>query len=266
MGLATVKKLVQDGFVKYCGDGVKIMAIKRITAKQLGWLKMVDVCPRCLWLMQKHPLPEESVYSSPLSRIFRQFEGFVQRSIIQVTQQTGNLPLWLVKELQKVFPSMPNVRSVLTQKSWSVQVNDVELRGVADILFQLEDDTYFIADFKLSRPSDRYAPLYETQLNAYAFLARQNQLPVSRLALIYFELDERTVAMATNDSIMAPMKCIVQPVDIWGDDEIKALVREMSDLLSLQKPPDPKPDCRGCRQDLLHWAQMLTEWLVVESQ
>lgn len=247
--------------------GVGPMATVKIAAKQLGWLKMGDVCQRCLWLMQKHPLPEDSVYASPLSSIFRRFENFIQNSISHVMQQTRKLPSWLANALQNAFPSMPDVQSVLFPKMWSVQVGSAELTGKADILCRLEDETWLIADFKLSKPSTNYKPLYETQLNAYAFLAKKQQkLTISHLALIYFEFDEQSVAMPTISGIMAPIKCTVHPVAVWGDDEIVALVRQMSDLLSLQQPPDPKPDCPRCRQDLAHWAQMLAEWLMVESQ
>lgn len=217
--------------------------------------------------MQKHSLPEETVYASPPARVFRQFEDFVQRSIREVMQQTGQLPSWLVNALQTALPSMPKVQKVQIQQTWSVQVGDAELTGRADILCHLTDGTWLIADFKLSQPSTKFVPLYETQLNAYAFLARRKQnLQVSSLALIYFEFDERTVAMPSMGGIMAPMKCTAQPVAVWSDEEVEALVEQMVNLLSLEQPPDPRPGCHKCREDLMHWAQMLADWLMVESQ
>ncbi|MCX7969576.1 MAG: hypothetical protein N3B10_13970 [Armatimonadetes bacterium] len=238
----------------------------KIQAKQLGWLKMGDFCPRCLWLMLKHPLPDNSVYNSPPARIFRQFENFVQRSISQVMQQTKRLPSWLSSALETSFPSMPNVQEVCTQKTLSMRVGDAELIGRADILCRLDDGTFFIGDFKLSQPSERYTPFYETQLNAYAFLTRrQLNLKVSRLALIYFELDEQSIAMPSIVGIMAPIKCIVQPVTVWSDDEVIMLLKQMVNLLSLDQPPEPSSNCCRCRQDLAQWAQMLVDWLVVES-
>ncbi len=243
------------------------MVTVKIAAKELGWLKMSDFCPRCLWLMQKHSLPEETVYASPPARVFRQFEEFVQRSIRKVMQQTGELPSWLTNAFRTPLPSVPKIHEVHIQRTWLVKVGDAELTGRADILCQLEDGTWLIADFKLSQPSTKFVPFYETQLNAYAFLARRGQnLKVNHLALIYFEFDERTVAMPSIGGIMAQMKCTVQPVAVWRDEEVEALVKKMADLLSLDQPPEPKPNCHKCREDLMHWAQMLVDWLKVESQ
>jgi len=240
----------------------------RIAAKQLGWLKMEDYCPRCLWLMQKHPLPEDTIYTSPLSRIFRQFEDFINRSATQGMQQTSQLPSWLSSALRKEFPSMPGVRQMVIPTSWwSLTMGSATLTGKPDVLMQLEDGTWLIADYKLSQPSGRYAPLYETQLNAYAFLAKRLQgLKVSRLALIYFELDERGVAMPTMSGIMTPMKVSVQPVEVWDEEEVIALVEQMAKLLSREQPPEPKPDCSRCGKDLWDWAQALVDWLMLESQ
>lgn len=237
----------------------------RIAAKQLGWLKMEDFCPRCVWLMQRHPIPQGSVYDSPISRFFSQFESFVQQSVRQRMEQAGEIPSWLSTALKIAFPSMPPVRRTLNPPTWSLRVEEGILTGKADVLLELADGTWLIADYKLSQPSTRFAPLYETQLNAYALMAkRQQKLAVSHLALIYFEPDERMFSPTPN--LTLPMRCTVQPVSIWDESEVEALAKEMVNLLSQSQPPSPKPGCQKCGSDLTEWAQMLAVWFLVESQ
>ncbi|MFN3421016.1 MAG: PD-(D/E)XK nuclease family protein [Armatimonadota bacterium] len=230
----------------------------KIAAKQLGWLKMEDFCPRCVWLMQRHPIPQGSVYDSPLSQFFRRFENFVQQLV------KGGIPSWLSMALQTAFPSMPSVRRMLIPPTWSLRVGGGLLTGRPDVLWELEDGTLFIADYKLSQPSTRFAPLYETQLNAYALMAkRQQKSKVSHLALIYFELSEE--GLPPTENLELPIKCTVQPVSVWDEGEVEALVEEMVGLLSQPQPPPPKPNCQRC-EPLTKWAQILADWFRVERQ
>ena len=237
----------------------------KIPAKQLGWLKMEDFCPRCVWLTHRHPIPQSSVYYTAMSRFFNQFEDFVQQSVRQGMNQTGNIPSWLSMALQTAFPSMPPVRRMLNPTTWTVRVGEGLLTGKPDVIWELADGTWLIADYKLTQPSTRFNPLYETQLNAYALMAKRLQkLAVSRLALIYFEPDERLSSPTAN--LTLPMRCTVQPVPVWDESEVEALVREMVELLSQPQPPSPKPGCQRCGSDLTEWAQMLAVWFLVESQ
>jgi hypothetical protein len=65
------------------------------------------------------------------------------------------------------------------------------LRGSPDIIFNKEDRSYIIADFKTSKYTenqDKLLPVYEAQLNAYVLIGEQRNIsPVSNLVLIYTE-------------------------------------------------------------------------------
>jgi len=67
----------------------------------------------------------------------------------------------------------------------------LRVTGVPDALFELEDRTYAIIDYKVSNVNESARsdnPIYRAQLSIYAFIAETlGYRPVSHLGLLYYE-------------------------------------------------------------------------------
>ena len=242
--------------------GVSGMSVFSVPAKELGWLVRGDFCPRCFWLLQKHKIPEGTLYETRFARFINQFDNFVKGVISNLLRQQGELPDWLHKPLRETLPNLPQVQKVIEPSLWETEVRGFRLTGRADTLWQLSDGTFIIADYKLSQPGGSFQKFYEAQLNAYAFLAsRQNPpIKVGHLLLIYFSLDEQGFVPSWG-SANFPFRCSVVSVDIWDYREVEELVERAGKLLSLPSPPNPAENCNKCGGNLMAWAQQLVAYL-----
>ncbi|WP_456338958.1 PD-(D/E)XK nuclease family protein [Fervidibacter sacchari] len=238
------------------------MSMLSVPAKELGWLVRDDFCPRCFWLLQKHKIPEGTLYETRFIRFINQFDRFVKGVISNSVHQDKELPDWLYNPLRQVLPNLPQVQKVIEPSLWEAEVRGFRLTGRADTLWQLEDGTFIIADYKLSQPGGVFQKFYEAQLNAYAFLASRQSPPikVSHLLLIYFSLDEQGYVPSWG-SANFPFQCSVVSVDIWDYRDVEELVERAGKLLSLPSPPNPAPNCNRCGENLTIWAQQLVAYL-----
>jgi RecB family exonuclease len=156
---------------------------KVISAKDLGKLALSDFCPRCFWL-ERHFDKPPGIFPS----IFSIIDSLTKKSVRTAFLQTGKLPVWL---------SLDNVSAVEENNflfKLPVGESDWILTGCPDDIFKLEDNSYQIIDYKTAKFTDRQDelfPMYEVQLNAYAFMAERYGLkPVSKLSLIYCQPKE----------------------------------------------------------------------------
>ena len=219
-----------------------------ISAKTLGELALPDFCPRCFWVRLKAGtrLPFQI-----FPGIFSFIDSYTKSVVHGWFDRHGTPPEWLTDlgdiTGYKEPPHWSNF-SILDEKT------GVRLRGCPDAVFTCPEGTYVIADYKTAtytQAQDELLPLYEVQLNAYAFIGRNNGLsPVSALALIYTEpvTDKDAASSDTNcidSGFRMEFSARVHPVnlDVGTIPPLLAMAREIHELGT---PPPPTTGCKNC--------------------
>lgn len=246
----------------------------QINARDLGQILLNDFCARCFWLTKKFPLPQKHPFRSPMPGIVSQSDSYIKRTVNTHLQQRGSLPRWLIAPLSSEFGGLNfNGVSLIKPKKWEHELTNVKvtLVGEPDAIWEFDDGRWFIADYKmasLSETQEKFLPLYEAQLNAYAYLARtkENRI-VAGLALVYLESEHKTHDIADNlllkrtqDQFMWGFKCSVVPVDIWASGGVEKICRDVFEILSSAEPPPGKGNCEGC-QAFKKWFDGIRECL-----
>jgi len=157
--------------------------IIQISAKNLGNLAMPNCCPRCFWLKLNCKLPYQI-----FPGIFSSIDSFSKKITWAYYEKFGTLPNWFKPFGDFVRPVKAPGRSVFFVND---ERTNVKLTGIVDDIFQKENDSYFIVDYKTSRftgNQDALLPVYKVQLNGYALIAEKCGLkPVSGIGLVYYE-------------------------------------------------------------------------------
>lgn len=93
--------------------------------------------------------------------------------------------------------------------------------------------------------------VYEVQLNAYAYIARQiGFTPISKVSLIYmepvteFEYEEVDNLMS-EEGFSIVFKATLKPVELktgW----IEELLKQVREIYDKSTPPPPTKDCKNC--------------------
>lgn len=219
----------------------------QISAKDLGWLKTDDFCPRCFWITRhdRH-LP----YQTPFAGIFSSIDAYTKSIVAKHFERYGHLPEWLgelgaVKRLVNVKPS-----DFRTEKDGTI------LTGIPDQLFERPDRSYGIIDYKTARYTgnqDSLMPVYEVQLNGYAYIAEAiGDKPVNDLYLAYFEppkrdnFDELTARHTTKEGFDMPFTPAIHRIrkDLA---EVERLLAKASRIYALESPPNGKDGCEDCK-------------------
>lgn len=114
----------------------------QISAKDLGWLKTDDFCPRCFWITRHdRKLP----YQTPFAGIFSSIDSYTKSVVAKYFEKHGRLPDWLggigdVKRLVKV-----NASNFRTEKDGTI------LTGIPDELFERPDGSYGIIGYAAAK-------------------------------------------------------------------------------------------------------------------
>ncbi len=217
----------------------------RLSAKGLGDA-LPDACPRCLWVSLRFNLPYQR-----FPGIFGTIDRFVKTVVHRALDDTGRLPPW--------FPEIGRVASYerdLSYKRFSLWHEElgVELAGSPDDVFRMEDGSVHIVDYKTSRftPGQaEYLPIYEVQLNAYAYLAERIGLtPVRALSLIYMEPNSEHDA-GSDAGPALPFEARRVHVNL-KPDAIPPLLVTARRTFDLVTAPKSREGCEDCaRLDLL---------------
>jgi len=207
--------------------------------------------------------------------IVSQADTYIKRVVNTHLQRNGSLPPWLISALNGSFSGLKfqSVRYVNPAK-WQIRLFDAPcvLAGEADAIWEFPDGCWFIADYKmasLTQTQERLLPLYQAQLNAYAYLAqRLQEKTVVGLALIYFEPEHNAQTIAdpalllrTKGQLMLGFKCTVVPVNLQSSDWLENLCLQVFSILSSATPPTGKQGCQGC-QVLEGWLKSISMHLV----
>jgi hypothetical protein len=251
------------------------MAEVRINARDLGQVLLDNFCERCFWFTRKFPLGQNHPFASPMPGIVSQADTYIKRVVNTHLQRTGSLPSWLIDALKNSFPDLDfrSVRFVNTV-GWQFSLFEARcvLAGEADAIWEFPDGRWFIADYKMAsitQTQKRLLPLYQAQLNAYAYLAQQLQKKaVVGLALIYFEPEHNVQAVndldllqRTKGQMMLGFRCTVVPVNLHPTNWVEELCERVFSILSSTTPPTGKEGCQGC-QVLLEWLRSISTNLI----
>ncbi len=239
-----------------------------LRCREIGWIKHSSFCPRCFWLQRKFPLQNGHPYYSPMPGMLSTLDAYIKRVVLHTFNLEKNLPEWLSEvtgdsKIYKVFAKLP---------SWEVKVEEkFLLKGSPDAVWQLDDGSLFIADYKVAKWSDHQEsllPLYEYQAKAYAYLAEKNGYRVSRLALIYFEpkseFSPEDFVKINRESLALHFVQSFKPVDKASAEEIEFIVKELGQLLLLPYPPEGKENCPGCKS-FEEWMRGIVKMFVIKN-
>jgi hypothetical protein len=249
----------------------------RINARDLGQVLLDNFCERCFWFAKKFPLGQNHPFASPMPSIVSQADTYIKRVVNTHLQETGSLPSWLISELKGSFLRL-NFQSVrrVNPAKWQIRLFEAPcvLVGEADAIWEFPDGSWFIADYKMAsmtQTQERLLPLYQAQLNAYAYLAQRLQRKtIAGLALIYFEPEHNTHAIADPDllqrtmrQLMLGFRCTIVPVDSQTTGWVEDLCRQVFRILSSSTPPTGRQGCQGC-QALSGWLESIGKhrWFV----
>jgi len=216
--------------------------LKYIGVKDLGNLILPDFCPRCFWF-ERHFGP----FPTRFPGIFSVLDSVSKKSVHHSFYQRKKLPDWLnipdvVRELSleqigKVEMCQNRKYLVLLHKK-----SNWILRGSPDAVFELQDKTLHIVDFKTARftsTQDELFPLYEIQLNGYALLA--HKVPTSRLSLVYCEPNSQL-----DNDVDFNLRFTTKIVDIKINPKIiPGLLIKARQIVDQKTSPPARPNCRG---------------------
>jgi hypothetical protein len=226
------------------------MELLRISGKDLGQLVVADFCPRCFWVRRHAP---KGLPYQVFPGIFSSIDSYTKRVVHQHFDVTGRGPDWL-RPLGRIvrYREPPHWSKFNTRHAGS----GVLLTGALDAIFERDDGSLVLADYKTAKftgNQDALLPMYEVQLNAYAYIARALEwAPVSTLALIYTE-PETEAAHAHPDRSAHPRgfsmgfaaKVLPVPVDLR---RIEPMLVRVRDLVSAATPPEGLPGCKDCQR------------------
>jgi hypothetical protein len=243
-----------------------------ISPRTLAGVALDSACPRCAWLALRceGKLP----FTMGLPGIFSSIDSFTKKSVRNHFDLYGRLPSW--------FPEVGRVAALVPSRDlhWSRFFREdpetgIRLHGTPDDILRMADGATHIVDYKTARlteAQDDLMPVYEIQLNGYAYIAEATGYgPVAQLSLIYFEPQTDPVPEDLFRSIPAPSHGLTlvpspgaaqsEPDGAWlefrarrkdvslqGSQGIRDLLARARALFDRADPPDGLSDCEDCRR------------------
>jgi hypothetical protein len=218
-----------------------------ISAKNLGAVAMPDFCPRCFWIqMHAEGLPYQI-----FPGIFSSIDSYGKRLVHAWFDRHRSAPPWLA-ELGDITGYRPPPHfskfSVLDRETGIV------LRGTPDGILVRRDGSYVIVDYKTAKftaHQDELFPMYDAQLNAYAFIGEQCGFsPVSGLALVYTEPVTDNAAAAkdgnlTQAGFVMEFSSHILPVDL-EPKKTPELLAKVRNIYDRERPPESRAGCEDC--------------------
>lgn len=220
----------------------------RISAKDLGSLAMPDCCERCFWIHRHYKLPFQI-----FPGIFSSIDSYTKKVVHGYFEKYKKAPDWMAplgKIKNYVEPPLRKEFQVFDEGS------GVILTGVPDEILQCSDDSYLIIDYKTAKYTERQdemLPVYDIQLNGYAYIAERCGLkPVVGLALVYTEprTDEHDAmdeGNRTADGFKMPFGIKVVGVEL-NPDKVIPLMKKAGEIYDHDRPPKGRVDCKDCER------------------
>ncbi len=225
----------------------------KISAKNLAGVALEDACPRCAWIQMHHE--GKMPFPTPFPGIFIAIDAYTKQMVRETFENTMKLPDW--------FPEIGTVKGIVSEDElhWSryFRVDKklrTTLRGSPDDIFQLDDGSFHIVDYKTARfteAQDALYPMYDVQLNGYAYIAEATgHVPVSGLSLIYFEPQTETTrgkrAGAPATGAWLEFRATRKKVPLAAQGRIPALLARAREIFDLKTVPAGVADCKNCER------------------
>ena len=206
---------------------------KIISGKDLGQLAIDTFCLRCFWYERKYG-KAPGIFPG----IFSTLDSISKKSTKRSFLEAGKKPGWLSIEGIKRPIEFPRIHVIVNHGDWI-------LTGVPDDVFEREDKGYHIVDYKTAKytgTQDRLLPMYEVQLNAYAYALPYHGIkPITHLSLIYCEPNEN---IENDQDFKLGFTTKVLHINL-NTDMIPPLLIKARKILDSTEPPEPYINCKG---------------------
>jgi hypothetical protein len=195
-------------------------------------------------------------FQIPFPGIFNSIDGYTKNVIHTYFDRNGKLPDWF-PDIGKVTGYVPPRTLHYSKFCHEDAATRVMLRGTPDDVFQLADGSFHIVDYKTAKATETQEvlfPLYEVQLNVYAFLGgRLNRFQTVRLSLIYMEPQTDCAVDELTDLILEDgfgMHFAATPKEVTCQPErlIPPLLQRARAIYDRESPPRGKDDCQNCER------------------
>jgi hypothetical protein len=193
-------------------------------------------------------------FQIPMPGIFNSIDAYGKKLIHGFFDQNKALPPW--------FPDIGNVKGYVPGRDlhWSkFQLTDpktqITVRGTPDDIFHLSNGSYHPVDYKTAKATktqDELFPLYEVQLNVYAYIGDSRGLsPISRLSLIYMEPQtdvepDGIEDLMSGDAYSLEFKATLVPVELRAHKLVPELLQRAGKIFDKERPPEGREGCQDC--------------------
>ena len=186
--------------------------------------------------------------------IFSSIDSYTKKVTNTHYQKTSKIPTWLEPLGDIVRPVKAPSLSIFYIVD---PETNIKLTGVPDEVFQKNDGSYFIADYKTAKYTgnqDKLLPMYETQLNGYAFIGERTGLKhVTGLGLVYYEPQtdlgvDGLDSILLSDGFMLPFVGKLLPIEVRPDATIPPLMKKVRQICDLPMAPDGTIGCEDCEK------------------
>lgn len=206
---------------------------KVISGKDLGQLAIDTFCPRCFWYERKYG-KAPGIFPGIFSTLDSISKKSTKRSFVEAGKKPGWLPIEGIKRPIK----FPRIHVIVDHGNWI-------LTGVPDDVFEREDKGYHIVDYKTAKytgTQDKLLPMYEVQLNAYAYALPHHGIePITNLSLVYCEPSEN---IESDEDFKLSFTTKVLHINL-NTGMIPTLLIKAREILNSQEPPEPNINCKG---------------------
>jgi len=263
---------------------VNAMEMLSISPRTLAAVTLDSACPRCAWLTLR--CEGKFPFQMGLPGIFSSIDSFTKREVRNHFDLYQRLPDW--------FPEVGKVADMVPSRDlhWSRYFREdpetrIRLHGSPDDILRMADGATHIVDYKTARLTDAQddlLPLYDVQLNSYAYIAEATGYgPVQHLSLIYLEPQTETTLPPASGAFPeaefrdpppapkpAPGPVLVtsrgaplrdtgrgglwlefrarrKEVAVRGSHEIRELLARVRALSDQPEPPPSAAGCEDCR-------------------
>jgi hypothetical protein len=213
---------------------------------------LAGFCPRCFWI--RLHCDSKLPFQIPFPGIFSSIDGYTKTLIHSHFDQNKALPTWFpqIGDVSGYFPS-DNLH--WSRFKYEDPTTNILLRGTPDDVFQLRDGSVHIVDYKTGKATetqDQLFPLYEVQLNVYAFIGEKlDQFRAKSLSLLYFEPKtafpgNAIPELVSDDGFQLRFGPVHKDVSCQADKLVPQLLRKARSIYDGASAPRGADNCRDC--------------------
>ncbi len=220
-----------------------------ISGKDLGALALKKFCPRCFWLRMRC---DKKLPYQIFPGIFSSIDSYSKKITNLFCQKTTCVPKWLAPfgELSQPIKVPGFTKFYIVDPKTKVR-----LRGVPDEIVRTADGSFVILDYKTAKytgTQDELLPMYEVQLNSYAYIANRIDMgPVSGIGLVYYEpvtdiTTESIEQVMLSDGFQMAFSSNIHPLKLHPDNLIPPLLQKVRDIVDSIIAPNRLEGCKDC--------------------